>query len=60
MASPHVAGVVALLLQGAPAATPAQMFDLVRRNATANAVQGAGAGSVNYLLHLGSSPVLTP
>jgi serine protease len=57
MASPHVAGVAALLLQHAPTATPAEIDALVRRNATPNKVTGAGTGSPNLLLHLGATVV---
>jgi subtilisin family serine protease len=52
MASPHVAGVVALLLQEAPEATPAQMEAKIRSTATPGKVGGPGAGSPNLLLHI--------
>ena len=51
MAAPHVAGVAALYLQGAPSATPATVADAVAAAATANAVSGAGPGSPNRLLY---------
>jgi subtilisin family serine protease len=57
MASPHVAGAVALLLQAVPTATPAQMGALVRRNATPDKVTSPGTGSPNFLLHLGETIV---
>jgi subtilisin family serine protease len=57
MASPHVAGVIALLLQDAPTSTPAQIEDLVRGNATAGKVTSPGTGSPNLLLHLGAAVV---
>ena len=53
MASPHVAGAVALFLEGTPAATPAEMADIVRRNATPDKVGSPGSGSPNFLLHVG-------
>lgn len=59
MASPHVAGVVALLLQHAPTATPTEVNALVRANATSGKVTSPGSGSPNFLLHLGST-VVTP
>ena len=51
MASPHVAGLVALLLQASPGATPAQMADAVKLAATANKVSNPGAGSPNLLAY---------
>ncbi len=51
MASPHVAGVAALFLQGNPAASPSQVADYVLDYATSNAVQWPGTGSPNRLLH---------
>jgi subtilisin family serine protease len=52
MASPHVAGVVALLLQESPEATPAQMEAKIRSTATPGKVTNPGAGSPNLLLHI--------
>ena len=49
MASPHVAGVVALFLQ-AGAATPAAVDSWLRAGASSNKVASAGAGSPNLLL----------
>jgi hypothetical protein len=51
MASPHVAGAIALYLQGNPAATPAQVTAALVGNATANKVTSAGTGSPNRLLY---------
>ncbi len=59
MASPHVAGVAALLLEHSPTAAPAEIEALVRRNATAGKVTMPGTGSPNLLLHLGEE-VLRP
>ncbi len=50
MASPHVAGVVALVLQGSPGASPAQIESVIEGNATSGAVRDA-MGSPNLLLH---------
>jgi subtilisin family serine protease len=55
MASPHVAGVAALYLQGHPGATPAQVRDAVVTSATPGAVANAGTGSPNLLLYSGLS-----
>lgn len=50
MASPHVAGVAALLLQRRPASTPAAVRDSLVANSTANRVTSAGRNSPNRLL----------
>ncbi len=52
MAAPHVAGAVALFLQGTPDATPAEIAATVRANATAGKVGSPGTGSPNFLLHV--------
>jgi subtilisin family serine protease len=57
MASPHAAGVAALLLQTAPESTPAQIEAAIRRNATPDKVTRPGTGSPNLLLHLGETVV---
>jgi len=51
MASPHVAGVAALYLQGAPAATPATVTSAVVSGAVTGVVGSAGTGSPNRLLN---------
>lgn len=66
MASPHVAGAVALYLQGAPAATPAQVSSALLDHAILGVLTGL-LGSANRLLHTvlaaeappGSEPVPT-
>ena len=62
MASPHVAGVVALYLQGAPGATPAAVAAALTGGATSGVVVDAGTGSPNRLLYtpLGPPPTPTP
>jgi subtilisin family serine protease len=50
MASPHVAGVAALHLQGSPAATPQQVRDAIVNDATPGKVTSPGTGSPNRLL----------
>lgn len=54
MASPHVAGLAALLLQGTPSASPSQVNDAVKASATAGKVTSAGSGSPNLLVFSGS------
>ena len=50
MASPHVAGVAALYLQGNPSATPATVASALIANATTGKVTSPGTGSPNRLL----------
>ena len=51
MASPHVAGVAALYLQGHTTASPATVRNAIVNGATTNVVTGAGTGSPNRLLY---------
>jgi len=51
MASPHVAGVAAQVLELQPKATPAEVTAAIVSAASANKVTGAGAGSPNRLLN---------
>ncbi|WP_202976950.1 S8 family serine peptidase [Ornithinimicrobium flavum] len=66
MASPHVAGAVALYLQGNPSASPSQVASAVTGTATTGRVIGAGSGSPNRLLYTpdlqggGSTPTPDP
>lgn len=53
MASPHVAGVVALYLKGRPTATPAQVATWLYANATPGLVLDPGFSSPNLLLYNG-------
>ena len=60
MATPHVAGVIALYLQANPGATPAQVRTALTSNATANVITGVPANTPNLLLYsgfLGAPPV---
>ncbi len=50
MATPHTSGVAALYLQSNPGATPAQVQDALRANATSGVVVSPGSGSPNRLL----------
>ncbi|MFT7562236.1 MAG: subtilisin family serine protease [Flavobacteriales bacterium] len=50
MATPHVAGVVALYLEKHPDATPVQVSDAIIESATEGLIQNAGTGSPNRLL----------
>ncbi len=64
MATPHVAGVAALYLQGSPSASPSTVSAAIVDGATTNVVSGAGTGSPNRLLHSlldgGSTPPPPP
>ena len=63
MATPHVAGVVAVLLGTYPTSTPSEIATLLRASATPNLVTSAGTGSPNFLLYLdpdGASIVTPP
>jgi subtilisin family serine protease len=51
MAAPHVAGVAALYLQSNPGASPGQVGDAIRNNATPGRVVNPGPGSPNLLLY---------
>lgn len=50
MATPHVAGALALVLEGTPSATPADVASTVLRAATSGVVTSAGTGSPNRQL----------
>jgi subtilisin family serine protease len=50
MASPHVAGVVALYLEQNPLATPFEIDTLVKKNATPNIVRNPGSASPNRFI----------
>jgi subtilisin family serine protease len=50
MATPHVVGAAALVLQANPAYTPAQVSSSLTTNATPNVVTNAGTGTPNKLL----------
>jgi PKD repeat protein len=52
MASPHVAGVAALILQGSPNASPSSVTNTITSNATTGKVTSAGTGSPNLLLYM--------
>jgi subtilisin family serine protease len=51
MAASHVAGVAALYLQAAPAATPATVASWILNSATTGTVTNRGAGSADRLLY---------
>jgi uncharacterized protein (TIGR03437 family) len=58
MATPHVAGVAALYLQGNTSASPATVWAAIRDNSSLNKITSAGTGSPNRLLYslFGSTP----
>ena len=60
MATPHVTGAAALLLQASPTATPAAVTAHLLQNATPNRVGAAGAGSPNWLLYAPDVPNSAP
>jgi subtilisin family serine protease len=51
MATPHVAGVAALYLQGSPSASPSTVSSAIVNGATANVLTNVGSGSPNKLLY---------
>ena len=53
MATPHVAGAVALYLHANPSASPSAVANALVSNATSNAVRNPGTGSPNRLLYTG-------
>jgi len=60
MASPHVAGVAALYLQGNTTATPATVANAITSTSTPNKVTSAGTGSPNRLVYSLLSGTVTP
>ena len=54
MASPHVAGAIALVLEDNPSASPSAVSDYLRSTATTDELSGVGPGSPNRLLYKGS------
>jgi subtilisin family serine protease len=52
MATPHVAGIAALILSATPGATPAQVWSTMLANATPNKITSPGTGSPNRLLYM--------
>lgn len=63
MASPHVAGVAALYLEGNPSASPATVTNALTSSASTGKLSSIGTGSPNLLLYSllsGVSPTPTP
>jgi subtilisin family serine protease len=60
MASPHAAGVAALILSANPTWTPAQVRNQMVADATTNVVGGAGTGSPNRLLFVNNGGAPPP
>lgn len=59
MASPHVAGVVALLLQSDPTLTPVQVKSIVLNSASTGKLSSIGPNSPNRLLHTNLESTVT-
>jgi len=55
MATPHVVGAAALVLQANPSYTPAQVASYLTSNAVSGKVTSPGTGSPNLLLHVVNS-----
>lgn len=60
MATPHAAGVGAVLLAQNPALTPAQVAATLATNSTAGVVTGAAAGTPNRLLYSAATAPVAP
>jgi subtilisin family serine protease len=60
MATPHVAGAIALYLAGNPTATPSQVNSAITGAATPNKITNPGTGSPNLLLYTGSGGTPPP
>jgi subtilisin family serine protease len=60
MASPHVAGAVALYLQSNPSASPATVNSAIITNATTNRLSGVTLGAPNRLLFVGGTTTPPP
>lgn len=60
MATPHVVGAAALVLERTPAATPAEVGATLVALGTNGAVVDPGPGSPNVLLHTGTTPDPNP
>jgi subtilisin family serine protease len=55
MASPHVAGLAAQLLQATPSASPTQIADWIKSAATSGKLTSIGTGSPNLLIYTSST-----
>jgi serine protease len=60
MASPHVAGAAALLLQNNPTATAQQIYDLISTNATKGVINHTITSTTKNLLYTLSTKVVDP
>ncbi|NNK63149.1 MAG: S8 family peptidase, partial [Gemmatimonadetes bacterium] len=60
MASPHVAGVAALILSGDPSLTPGQVEAVMEGDATPGTLSNVGSGSPNLLLYAGDGGTTPP
>ncbi len=59
MASPHVAGLAALLLESRPTASATAVADAIKAAATVGKVTSAGSGSPNLLLYADAASIVS-
>ena len=60
MASPHVAGAVALILEEMPNLSPLEVNNILQERSSRRAIQGIKVGSPNYLLYIGTDSFKYP
>ncbi len=60
MATPHVVGAAALILEATPTSTPAQVWTTMLNNSTPNKITDPGTGSPNRLLYVSTGGTPPP